>query len=130
MTHKDPKVRAAYQAEYQRRPSQVSKRKRTYASLPPEEKARRNSQMRERDARVAGRRRKLLSQFPCFCCKTQDDSVIQWHHVNPEDKLFHVSHHKHPEDRWWNEVLKCIPLCANCHVKIHKNLLCLLPIHL
>ena len=30
------------------------------------------------------------------------------------------------EDKFWDEILKCVPLCSNCHTLIHKNLLCLL----
>ena len=70
---------------------------------------------------------KLLEPFPCSCCGNPDPSVIQWHHVEPETKDFGIFHTSRvAEDTWWNEVLKCIPVCANCHVKIHKKELCLL----
>jgi hypothetical protein len=69
----------------------------------------------------------MLSTFPCYCCGDPDDTVIQWHHVEPENKKFHLLGGRIGEDKWWNEVLKCIPLCANCHIKIHKNKLCLIP---
>ena len=73
------------------------------------------------------RRRDLLSEFPCHCCGDPDNTVIQWHHVEPENKEFALTSGAHSEERWWNEVLKCIPVCANCHVKLHKNTLCLIP---
>jgi len=72
------------------------------------------------------RRIKLLAQFPCLCCGDPDDTVIQWHHVKPDDKSIGIWE-RCSENDWWLEVLKCIPVCANCHVKIHKNKLCLLP---
>ena len=72
------------------------------------------------------RRRDILSSWPCLLCGDPDDSVIQWHHVYPEDKEFNVTRGLTSEDRWWNEVMKCIPVCANCHTKIHKEKLCLI----
>ena len=76
-------------------------------------------------------KRSLLSQFCCIACHESDPDLIDWHHVNPLEKLFSicggsltVSH-----ERWWSEVLKCVPLCALCHRKLHTDKLCLLPIH-
>tara|TARA_R100001530_G_scaffold113417_2_gene80430 strand:- start:56 stop:436 length:381 start_codon:yes stop_codon:yes gene_type:complete len=69
----------------------------------------------------------LLSQFPCYLCGLGDPDIIDWHHVNPEDKLFNASDTTKSHEKWWNEVLKCIPVCCNCHRKIHMNKLCLLP---
>ncbi len=72
-------------------------------------------------------RKELLSQFPCVCCGDPDDTVIQWHHVNPDEKEYTIWQCVMPEEDFWDEVLKCIPVCANCHIKIHKNKLCLIP---
>ena len=75
-------------------------------------------------------RRRSLLHSSCFCCGDPDDQVIQWHHVDESTKLFEIfggTGCSAAEERWWNEVLKCIPVCANCHIKIHKQLLCLLP---
>jgi hypothetical protein len=73
----------------------------------------------------------ILAQFCCIACKESDPDLIDWHHVNPNEKEFGVgSQMSLAHDRWWLEVLKCVPLCCNCHRKIHKDKLCLLPIHL
>jgi len=69
----------------------------------------------------------LLNQFVCHLCDNNDPDLVQWHHVDPTEKLFDVSNTTRSHEIWWDEVLKCVPLCANCHVKIHKNKLCLLP---
>jgi hypothetical protein len=70
----------------------------------------------------------LLSQFPCVTCGNPDPTVIEWHHVDPSNKSFGIRKFMlKPHEEWWDEVLKCIPVCANCHKKIHKNKLCLLP---
>ena len=76
---------------------------------------------------IIQRRKDLLSEFPCICCGEPDDTVIQWHHVNPEEKRFTLWQCAMPEQDFWDEVLKCIPVCANCHIKIHKDKLCLIP---
>ena len=81
---------------------------------------------REQLAATRARRRSLLSIFPCVCCGDPDDTVIQWHHVDESEKSFTVFCGSGSEDAWWNEVLKCIPVCANCHLKLHKDKLCLL----
>ena len=94
--------------------------------MPYVSKAKRLEHSREYKARRAVARKNLLSAFPCYCCGDPDDTVIQWHHVVPKDKSFGLFE-RCSENNWWLEVLKCIPLCANCHIKIHKNKLCLIP---
>ena len=69
----------------------------------------------------------LLSIFPCKLCGESDVDLIDWHHVNPDEKSANVTDSL-PHNAWWNEVLKCIPVCVSCHRKIHKDKLCLLPI--
>ena len=69
-----------------------------------------------------------LNQFPCIACGEADPTVIDWHHVVPEDKLFELTGGiQRNHETWWNEVLKCVPLCCNCHRKVHSNKLCLIP---
>ena len=72
-------------------------------------------------------RRSLLAQFDCCLCGECDSDLIDWHHVRPEEKLFDVKGAlATAHDKWWAEVLKCIPVCALCHRKIHTNKLCLI----
>ena len=88
------------------------------------------SKNRARAANRRARHKELLQPFACTCCGDPDDTVIQWHHVEEQEKDFEILGGKGTgvsEELWWNEVLKCIPLCANCHVKLHKNKLCLIP---
>ena len=80
-----------------------------------------------RNKRTVDRRREMLSHFPCRSCGNNNSNVIQWHHIDPSTKEFEIFRTAWPEDKFWNEVLKCVPLCANCHVLIHKNKLCLIP---
>ena len=80
-------------------------------------------------AKRIAERKKMLSEYPCRACGHNDPTVIQWHHLDPSTKSFEIWQAAFSEDNFWNEVLKCVPLCANCHVKIHHDLLCLLPIN-
>ena len=74
-------------------------------------------------------KQELLNQFNCLLCGECDSDLIDWHHVDPSQKRYVVSDWFLSHNAWWNEVLKCIPLCALCHRKIHTNKLCLLPIN-
>lgn len=80
-----------------------------------------------RNQLIVQARRELLSEFVCKACGHNDPDVIQWHHVDPQEKEFEIFRTAWPVEIFWDEVLKCVPLCANCHVKIHKNKLCLIP---
>jgi hypothetical protein len=90
---------------------------------------RRREQWRRNTQRRFSFNKNLLSTFPCKLCGESDSDLIDWHHVVPEDKSFEISKSTSHE-LWWNEVLKCIPLCALCHRKLHMDKLCLLPIRL
>ena len=86
---------------------------------------------RDRDTRRRHKERELrlsiLDQFPCLLCGESDRDLIDWHHVEPDNKSFPISRMANGHERWWDEVLKCIPLCVLCHRKIHTNKLCLIP---
>lgn len=54
-----------------------------------------------------------------------EDYVYEFHHINPEDKLFTLGGHE--LNRKWENVLKeaekCVMLCANCHKRRHGILM-------
>ena len=104
---------AAYQKKYLSDPIKKAQHK---ASV--DANRRRNSKFRKG----------ILAQFGCLLCDITDPDLIDWHHVCPEDKLFDIKGAlDRNHDMWWSEVLKCIPVCSNCHRKIHTNKLCLIP---
>ena len=73
-------------------------------------------------------RKSILAMFGCSLCDVIDADLIDWHHVCPEEKLFDIKGSlTKSHDVWWTEVLKCIPVCCNCHRKIHTDKLCLIP---
>lgn len=59
---------------------------------------------------------------PCAKCGEERVWVIQFHHVNPEEKEFTIADgSKSHKSRWdvVQEVKKCVCLCANCHKEFH-----------
>ncbi len=84
---------------------------------------------RDNSKRQHSDRKDLLADCTCISCHSLDPTTTQWHHVDPSSKSFNIFRMGGvSEERFWNEVLKCVPLCANCHLKLHTDKLCLLPI--
>ena len=114
MPWKDPQKQAEYQRRYLANPETKAKHKESV------------DRSRKLNAEF---RRTLLSSFSCVLCCESDSDLIDWHHVNPDDKAFDIKGSLGTAmNTWWEEVLKCIPVCVLCHRKIHTNKLCLLPI--
>lgn len=80
-----------------------------------------------RSAAVAKRRRKVKEQLvreaggSCILCGySQWLGALQFHHVEPAGKEFHLSHRGHSRSiaKSRAEVQKCVLLCANCHAEV------------
>lgn len=61
----------------------------------------------------------------CSVCEKELPScVFEFHHLNPSEKEYNVStliqYYKNKE-RAYNEIKKCIMVCANCHKIIHNG---------
>jgi hypothetical protein len=61
------------------------------------------------------------SQFKCSCGEDHP-ACIHFHHPN-DDKELGVSQlvTNGNKEKLMLEIAKCVPLCANCHAKIHWN---------
>ena len=66
--------------------------------------------------------KKYKTQFQCVECGENHPACIQFHHAN-DDKLMDVSRlvSKGNKQKVIDEIAKCVPLCANCHFKLHWN---------
>lgn len=54
------------------------------------------------------------------CRQTFAPCVYDFHHVNPEEKEFTIGENTlASKKRFFEEVEKCILLCANCHRLVH-----------
>lgn len=57
------------------------------------------------------------------CNEVFDPVCYDFHHIDPSHKEFTIgSSMLLGESRFFNEVRKCILLCANCHRLVHKEL--------
>jgi len=80
-----------------------------------------------RSAAVARKRRKVKQQLveeaggACVLCGySRWRGALQFHHLEPAGKKFHLSHHGHSRSiaRSRAEAEKCVLLCANCHAEV------------
>ena len=68
---------------------------------------------------------------PCVFCGENDPICIDWHHIDPNEKSFAISHIKgKAKERTLEEMKKCICICSNCHRKLHAGKLSLSQIDL
>ena len=59
---------------------------------------------------------------PCVICSEPDPVVIDFHHVDPKTKSFTIGASTHrSREQIFQEVEKCVCLCANCHRRVHAG---------
>ena len=56
------------------------------------------------------------------CGYNKSIAVLQFHHLDPNEKDFTISGKSYSFERLKKEVDKCIMVCANCHIEIHEEL--------
>ena len=60
------------------------------------------------------------------CGQTFEDCCYDFHHLNPDEKDFNISHPQTNGAKSWlkirDELKKCVLLCANCHRLVHAGL--------
>jgi hypothetical protein len=65
----------------------------------------------------------LLGGKCCKCGYNRCLKALQFHHIDPKQKEFHISSNN--KSIAWNiiekELKKCILVCANCHAEIHDK---------
>ncbi len=72
-------------------------------------------------------RRKIIENVkgvnPCFRCGHGIFCSLDFHHVDPETKIFRVGNYlEHTPDDIAAEIEKCVLICKNCHAELHKGL--------
>lgn len=62
-----------------------------------------------------------LKQRGCAVCAETDVSVLEFHHVDPKLRVFNIAGTgtRTGWGRYFDEISKCILLCANCHKRSH-----------
>jgi hypothetical protein len=65
----------------------------------------------------------IKNQSGCIRCGEHDPNCLDYHHLDPTQKLFHLGDVRGRSLREIDtEVLKCVVICANCHRKLHAGL--------
>ena len=64
----------------------------------------------------------IKSQYTCAKCGDSRGYVLDFHHINPEEKeqtIARMTSNNYQLNKVYNEIQKCIVLCANCHREFH-----------
>lgn len=112
---KDREARLRYQREWQAQKMQD-----------PEYRSRQLKRIAGNNRRYEGEARALLADFKrqgCRLCGENDPVVIDAHHIDPSKKRFEVSESRRYSSTHQirNELEKCVPVCKNCHARIHAG---------
>lgn len=79
---------------------------------------------RARSALTTAKLKAIKLYLGCYCCSEVYPNCLEFHHVDESQKDFIISGAK---QRSWesiqNELKKCICVCANCHRKIHDEVI-------
>lgn len=70
------------------------------------------------------RRFQLYKQtLMCILCGENDEVCLDFHHLDPNQKDMNISSvaGNKPWDKLMEEIDKCVPLCSNCHRKVHAG---------
>lgn len=61
----------------------------------------------------------------CLFCGEKEPICLDFHHRDPSVKESNVSNLTRQKNfqKLWEEVLKCVVVCSNCHRKLHARLL-------
>ncbi len=118
MPLRDPVARAAYHKEYMQR--------RYHAD--PAHRERHIQRVVKNDALRVAEVRKRIEAFRadgCLLCTETEPAVLQAHHLDPGKKDFNIGNafRKKPTRKQLDvELAKCVCVCANCHIKIHRGI--------
>lgn len=62
----------------------------------------------------------MTAHHSCVVCGEDEPSAIDYHHVDQSEKAYELTDLKYlGPDTQAAELRKCVPLCANCHRKLH-----------
>lgn len=64
----------------------------------------------------------LKKKYKCVSCGENHPACVEFHHKYSNEKESIISdmpNQGYSREKIKNEIKKCIPLCANCHRKIH-----------
>ena len=109
-------------AESDRRYYEANKEKAIQRKIRWQKENRAKITEQQRVRREQGNKLLLQLKTPCVKCGETRPWVIQFHHIDPAQKLFLVTLDSVMTKEWdvvSAEVAKCACLCANCHTEFH-----------
>lgn len=75
---------------------------------------------------TTGRKKKILDELNIHACQICQYSkcigALEFHHIDPDTKVKHVTPHRVGFKKALEEAKKCMVLCANCHREEHERL--------
>ncbi len=88
--------------------------------------------IRKAKLKIINKHKKLINRYKtfkgCKICGIKDSVILQFHHINSNDKKIKISEliglhltMKTFKKKLKEELRKCIIICANCHLKLHNN---------
>ena len=115
LAHKD-QIRKRVSEQYHRNPEVKRARARKYhIKNRPRILLRMAAYGVKRRAAASAKINAIKSEAGCKNCGTKDFRVLDFHHRDPGEKNFCVSHTTKGEKNTLAEAKKCDVLCANCH---------------
>jgi hypothetical protein len=89
-------------------------------------KTRRQDSQKIRVAKNLLEYRRWKSEIGCKFCDEDEGICLDLHHLDPNEKDINLSDaisRGWCKDSWMKEAEKCVVVCANCHRKIHANII-------
>ncbi len=80
--------------------------------------------VKRRNRRNIAANKKIIAEFKapgCAICGESDPCCISAHHVDQKTKDFPLSRNGGATHKVIAELQKCVPLCENCHRKVHAK---------
>lgn len=101
--------------------NQVAEAKKKYRI---ENRTKINEYMKKRRKRSKDKLFTIKKNSKCVRCGFDDARALQFHHINPSDKLFAIGacYTDYKWDTIQKEIDKCEVLCANCHSIEHYDI--------
>lgn len=123
--HTKGKLSLAYEFEakfgYARSPSSIYTMRRMEQVPGYRERNRENTRNR------ASKNKEYIDAYklkhPCLICGEREPIALDFHHVDPSIKSFEISSKTCSLTQLKEEIGKCAVLCANCHRKVHGQIL-------
>lgn len=110
------KYRERFRLYYQANRAKVLERTSQWGKTHRAERRKVVAEFRERRYKEFMEYKKTLS---CVICGENDPICIDFHHLNESEKEYQISDLVMSREKMEEELKKCVPVCANCHRKIH-----------